>query len=61
MALVGSSGSGKSTVVCLIERFYDPLDGAVLLDGIDIRKLKLSWLRKQVWKQLHVHMGPAAL
>ena len=48
LALVGSSGSGKSTVVGLIERFYDPHAGAVLLDGIDIRKLKLSWLRKQV-------------
>ena len=32
----------------LIERFYDPLSGSVLLDGVDIRKLKLSWLRKQV-------------
>ena len=48
MALVGSSGSGKSTVICLIERFYDPGAGAVLLDGMDIRKLKLSWLRSQV-------------
>ena len=48
LALVGSSGSGKSTVVGLIERFYDPHAGAVLLDGVDIRKLKLSWLRKQV-------------
>jgi len=48
LALVGSSGSGKSTVVGLIERFYDPLTGSVTLDGVDIRKLKLSWLRKQV-------------
>jgi ATP-binding cassette subfamily B (MDR/TAP) protein 1 len=48
MALVGSSGSGKSTVVSLIERFYDPLGGAVLLDGVDLRKLKVSWLRNQV-------------
>ena len=48
LALAGSSGSGKSTVVGLIERFYDPLTGSVTLDGVDIRKLKLSWLRKQV-------------
>jgi ATP-binding cassette subfamily B (MDR/TAP) protein 1 len=48
VALVGSSGSGKSTVVGLIERFYDPLEGRVMLDGVDIRGLKLQWLRQQV-------------
>ena len=47
MALVGESGSGKSTVVGLIERFYDPQAGAVLLDGIDIRQYNLRWLRQQ--------------
>lgn len=41
-------GSGKSTVVALIERFYDPLSGAVTLDGVDLRRLDLSWLRQQV-------------
>ena len=45
---VGESGSGKSTVVGLIERFYDPLAGRVLLDGHDIRSLNLRWLRKQI-------------
>ncbi|KAN0066590.1 hypothetical protein ACQY0O_000684 [Thecaphora frezii] len=47
-ALVGSSGCGKSTVIALLERFYDPAAGSVTLDGVDVRKLKLSWLRDQV-------------
>ncbi|XP_078435342.1 ABC transporter B family member 11-like isoform X3 [Wolffia australiana] len=47
-ALVGQSGSGKSTVISLIERFYDPQAGAVLIDGVDLRKLKLRWIRGKI-------------
>ncbi|TMW62693.1 hypothetical protein Poli38472_005311 [Pythium oligandrum] len=48
VALVGASGCGKSTAIALIERFYDPLQGRVLLDGHDIKDLNLKWLRSQV-------------
>ncbi|KAJ4765195.1 ABC transporter B family protein [Rhynchospora pubera] len=48
MALVGGSGSGKSTVIGLVERFYDPQSGDVLVDGVNVKRIKLSWLREQV-------------
>ncbi|KAF6167198.1 hypothetical protein GIB67_029836 [Kingdonia uniflora] len=47
-ALVGESGSGKSTVVSLIERFYDPQLGEVLIDGINIKALQLKWIRGKI-------------
>ncbi|EJP62955.1 ABC transporter [Beauveria bassiana ARSEF 2860] len=45
-ALVGQSGSGKSTIVGLLERWYDPLSGVIKLDGRPITDLNLNWLRK---------------
>lgn len=48
LALVGSSGCGKSTTVQLLERLYDPAAGQVFVDGVDIRTLNLAWLRSQL-------------
>ena len=45
LALVGPSGGGKSTLVDLIPRFYDPVQGSILLDNIDIKKIKIKSLR----------------
>jgi ATP-binding cassette subfamily B protein len=48
VALVGPTGVGKSTLVGLIPRFYDVTAGAILLDGVDLRAIKLSDLRRQI-------------
>ncbi|CAF4206391.1 unnamed protein product [Rotaria sp. Silwood2] len=47
VALVGTSGCGKSTTIQLLERFYDTTGGRILLDGVDIRLLNIHWLRSQ--------------
>ncbi|XVF66026.1 hypothetical protein PTKIN_Ptkin10aG0001300 [Pterospermum kingtungense] len=47
-ALVGQSGSGKSTVISLIERFYDPVAGEVLIDGFNIKEFQIHWIRQKI-------------
>jgi ATP-binding cassette subfamily B protein len=48
IALLGATGSGKSTIINLIPRFYDPSEGCILIDGQDIRDVKLESLRRQI-------------
>ena len=48
VAIVGPSGAGKSTLFDLMQRFYDPAGGAILLDGVDLRALALAELREQI-------------
>ncbi|KAL0435361.1 UNVERIFIED_CONTAM: ABC transporter B family member 11 [Sesamum radiatum] len=48
VAIVGESGSGKSTIISLLQRFYDPDSGQITLDGIGIQKLNLKWFRQQI-------------
>src|SRR5690606_2079565 len=48
VAVVGPSGAGKSTLLNLLPRFFDPTEGAILIDGVDLRRAKLSSLRDQI-------------
>lgn len=48
IALVGASGCGKSTTIQLLQRFYDPVEGEITLDGRDIRTLNVKWLRENI-------------
>lgn len=48
VALVGSSGNGKSTCLHLLQRFYDPLSGHIQIDGCDIKQFNISWLRSNI-------------
>ncbi|MCL6591564.1 MAG: ABC transporter ATP-binding protein/permease [Firmicutes bacterium] len=48
VAVIGLTGSGKSTLINLIPRFYDPDHGRITIDGVDLRRLSLGWWRRQV-------------
>jgi len=48
VALSGASGSGKSTIIQLLERFYDPQSGTITLDGVNLKDLNVRWLRQQL-------------
>lgn len=48
LALVGPSGAGKSTIADLILRFYEPSEGKILFDGVDVQTLNTEWLRQQI-------------
>ncbi|MCK5553386.1 MAG: ATP-binding cassette domain-containing protein, partial [Deltaproteobacteria bacterium] len=48
VAIVGATGAGKTSIISLLERFYDPQRGHILIDGVDIRELETSYLRSQI-------------
>ena len=48
LALVGPSGAGKSSIVALLERYYDPTEGRITINGVDLRALRVPWLRRHL-------------
>jgi len=52
VALVGSSGCGKSTVIQLLQRFYNPSAGTISIDGTNINEYNIKWLRQHIGEQL---------
>jgi len=48
VAIVGATGAGKTSIISLLERFYDPQAGQILIDGVDIRELEIPFLRSQI-------------
>lgn len=63
VALVGESGGGKSTIVNLLCRFYEPTSGSIRIDGVDIKQLPLAWVRSSlgyVLQSPHLFMGTIA-
>ncbi|KAG9449098.1 hypothetical protein H6P81_009063 [Aristolochia fimbriata] len=62
VALVGSSGCGKSTAISLVQRFYDADQGVVKIDGVDVKKLQLKWIRRKMGlvSQDHALFGTTA-
>jgi ATP-binding cassette subfamily B protein len=63
VALVGPTGGGKSTIVSLAARFYEPTDGAVLINGVDYRQRSLHWLQSSLGVMLqapHLFSGTVA-
>jgi len=62
LAIVGATGAGKTTIISLLERFYDPDGGVVKLDGIDLRELDLLFLRGQIGLVMQeVYLFPASV
>lgn len=48
IALVGSSGCGKSTIIQLVQRFYDPQEGSVYFNDVDLKDINITWLRERI-------------
>jgi ATP-binding cassette subfamily B protein len=48
LAIIGATGSGKTTIINLLERFYDPQHGSIMLDGVDLRRFEPHWLREHI-------------